>query len=472
MNSSMSKEELVGVKALKANRAPLTIAKAGPLSFGTLMVIYFCIVLVPYGLGLASQHVSYRGWYTELVTILSMAGFAMMLAQFFLSGRLEGLSSKTGVDNGMLLHRKVGESLALLFLFHPLLIVLPRFWINSAFAVDDLILLFTESLTATGFYAWSLMIVWVLMAMFKDKLGMSYEAWRISHGIGAIAIAILATDHVITIGRHGHYDEWFDWFWIALCTAAVSALVYTYFIRPRQSSKKPFRVVGCEKAGRSDWYLTVEKEGDFDFEFEAGQFVWLNTSGNPYDRSEHPFSIATSPAELPKISFIIRALGDYTSNLGNIEIGQRAYLDGPHGVFTLSGRKANGIALIAGGAGIGPIMGILRQLRDIGDPRPVRLIYGNQTIDQMVLQDEIAAMSENEFMDFEQMLVLTQPPESFNGHKGVMDRNILEKVFCSTDRDEWDYYLCGPEIMVKAVEKTMKDMQIPQHRIIFEKLGF
>jgi predicted ferric reductase len=434
------------------------------------MIVYFCIVLIPYGLGFTSEHVSYRGWYTEFVTILSMGGFSMMLGQFLLSGRMGSLSSKTGVDNGMLLHRKVGEYLALLFFLHPFLIVLPRFWISSNFAIDDMISVFTENLTLNGFYAWALMIVWVLMSMFKEKIGMPYEAWRITHGIGAIVIVILATDHVITIGRHGHYEEWFDWFWIALCAGAVSTLVYTYFIRPRTNVKRPFKVVSCEKAGSIDWYLTLEKDGDFDFDFVAGQFVWLNTSGNPYDRTEHPFSIATSPSELPKISFIIRALGDYTSNLGDLKIGQRAYLDGPHGVFTLADRNAKGISLIAGGAGIGPIIGILRQLRDMGDPRPVRLVYGNQLMEQMVFQDEINAISET--LDFEQMLVLTEPPENFTGYKGVMDRVILEKVFSTPDRDNWDYYLCGSERMVKAVEQTMHDMNIPKDRIIFEQLGF
>lgn len=469
MNRSIIEGELNGDTP---NYTPLAPTKTGPFSFKSMMVIYFCIVLIPYVLGLASEHVSYRGLYTELVTLMSLAGFAMMLGQFFLSGRLESISSKTGVDNGMHLHRKVGEYLAILFFLHPFLILLPRFWISGSFAVDDFILLFTKPLSGNGFYAWSLMIVWVLMAMFKNKIGMSYEAWRISHGIGAIAIAILATDHVITIGRHGHYDEWFDWFWIGVCTAAVSALAYTYFIRPLMFSKKPFKVVSCEKAGRSDWYLTLKKEGEFNFDFDAGQFVWLNTSGNPYDRSEHPFSIASSPATLPNITFIIRELGDYTSQLGKLKAGDITYLDGPHGVFTLNGRNAKGIALIAGGAGIGPIMGIMRQLRDIGDTRPIRLMYGNQTMDQMILQEEISAMSKSNIMDFEQMIVLTQPPEEFNGHKGVMDRGILETFFCSSEREEWDFYLCGPQVMVNAVERTLLSMKIPNERIIFEKLGF
>jgi len=462
-------EEQVRDNVPKPEFTPIAY-KTPPMSFKALMVVYFCIALIPYGLGFTSEHVSYRGWFTELVTMLSMGGFSMMLGQFLLSGRMGSLSSKTGVDNGMLLHRKVGEYLALLFFLHPFLIVLPRFWISSNFAVDDMLSLFTEDLTLNGFYAWALMIVWVLMSMFKDKIGMPYEAWRITHGIGAIVIVILATDHVITIGRHGHYEEWFDWFWIALCAGAVSTLVYTYFVRPRTNAKRPFKVVSCVKAGSIDWYLTLEKDGEFDFDFVAGQFVWLNTSGNPYDRTEHPFSIATSPGDLPRISFVIRALGDYTSNLGDLKIGQRAYLDGPHGVFTLCGRNAKGISLIAGGAGIGPIIGILRQLRDMEYHNPVRLVYGNQLMEQMVFQDEINAISES--LDFQQMLVLTEPPENFNGYKGVMDRNILEKVFCTADRDDWDYYLCGSEGMVKAVEKTMHNMNIPKEKIIFEQLGF
>ncbi len=470
MNRSIARQDTPQTDAKTFYRVPLGHNRVPPLSFRALLAIYVCVVLIPYGLGLASDNVTYRGWYTELVTILSMAGLAMMLTQFALSGRLDRVSSRTGVDNGLLVHRKAGEILALFFLLHPFLIVAPRFWISGAFAIDDLLLVFSESLTATGLYAWSLLIIWVLMSMFRDKLGMSYEAWRLSHGIGAVAIIILATDHVVTVGRHGHYEEWLDWFWIVLCAVAVAAVVNSYFIRPRQHAKKAFKIVGCEKVGRSDWCLTLEKDGQFEFDFDAGQFAWLNTSGNPYSRTEHPFSIASSPAELPKVSFIIREAGDYTSNLGSLKLGQRAYLDGPHGEFTLSGRKARGIGLIAGGCGIGPTLGILRQLRDTGDARPVRLIYGNQTMDQLVFQGEIEAMTEA--MNIQQQLVLTEPPDGFAGHQGVIDKKILEEVFCSDERDEWDYYVCGPEVMIRAVEKTMKDIGIPRNRIIYEALSF
>ena len=163
---------------------------------------------------------------------------------------------------------------------------------------------------------------------------MSYEAWRISHGLGLIAVAILATWHAVTVGRHGVYNLWFDVMWITLCAVAVSTVAYTYFVRPVLQQRRPFKIVGLQKEGSSDWGLTIEKDGDFDFDFDGGQFVWINTSGNPYNRKEHPFSIASSPASLPKVEFLIRAAGDYTSNLDQLKPGQRVFVDGPHGAFT------------------------------------------------------------------------------------------------------------------------------------------
>ena len=174
---------------------------------------------------------------------------------------------------------------------------------------------------------------------------------------------------------------------------------------------------------------------------------------------------------MPSVSFLVRDLGDFTSKLGErLKPGRRVYLDGPHGVFTLTARKARGIGLIAGGAGIGPILGILRQLRDIKDSRPIRLIYGNRTMDQMVFQDEIKALEAE--LEFDQTLVLLDPPPEFDGYKGVIDLEILDKTFTAEDRDAWDYFVCGPPVMVDAVAATLKDIGIPEKRILFERLGY
>jgi predicted ferric reductase len=439
------------------------------MSFNALMALYFSVVLLPWGLSFI-EGLAIRGWYQEFVVLLSIVGLSMMMFQFALTARVDAVAGRSGVDNTMRVHTRFGEYLGYLILLHPFLIVLPRFVVAPSFALGDMWDLFTKPETSTGMYAWSLMLVWVLMAVFKEKTGLSYEAWRYTHSAGFVAIIILATHHAVTIGRHGRYNAWFDVMWIVLCALAVGMVLYIYFIRPRSIAKKPFKVVECNKRSSDDWYLTIEKDGDFPFDFDAGQFTWISTSDSVFARNEHPFSIATSTASLPRVSYVIRELGDYTRQLGKIRPGQRVWLDGPHGVFTLNARNAKGIVLVAGGAGIGPIMGILRQLADSGDRRPIRMVYGNRTIQQMLFLDELETLREQ--MNLELLFVLDQPPEGFDGHTGFIDETVLSSVMDHPEHANWDYYVCGPPVMVKAVEKNLAALSVPRDRILYEQLGF
>jgi predicted ferric reductase len=441
-----------------------------PLTFRQLLMAYIALTLLPYLWSLA-QGLEVRGPYQLLLTMLNIAMFAALLAQYPLSGRIAAVTRIAGVDNGMHLHRKAGEIVGLFFLLHPLLIVAPRFFIAPQKASADLWSSITTGEASTGAFAWSIMTVFVLMSMYREKLKLGYEAWRISHGVALAAVAILGTDHAVSVGRHGRYNGWFDFMWIVLCVFAVAIVAYTYFVRPVLQKKRPFKVVDVQKVSSSDWSLTLEKDGDFPFAYDAGQFLWINTSGNPFMRTEHPFSLASSPTSLPRLSFIIRELGDYTAKLSSLKQGQRVYVDGPYGVFTLNGHSAEGIALIAGGAGIGPILGLLRQLQDLQDARPIRLIYGNRNAEQMVFQDEILT-AEDSLSDFKQTLVLEQPSPVMVARPGFISQALLEEQFSSEQQGTWLFYVCGPPVMVDAVASSLRKIGVPEHRIVFERLSF
>jgi predicted ferric reductase len=452
------------------NFAALPVLRQPPLTFGRLLLAYFLLAVIPYAWSL-TQGLEYRGLYATIITALNIIGFTALLAQYPLSGRIDSVAQFTGIDNGMRLHRRAGEFTALFFFLHPFLILLPRFFIAPQKALGDTWKVFIAPESATGLFAWAIMGVWVLVAMNRKKIGMSYEAWRFSHGLGFVAVAILGTHHAVTVGRHGRYNAMFDLMWIVMCVVAVSVIAYTYFVRPFMLKRRPFKVVNSSKIGESDWELTIEKDGEFDFDFDAGQFLWINTSGNAFNRTEHPFSIASSPTTLPRISFVIRELGDYTSRLGQLRAGQKVYVDGPHGVFTLNGHKADGIGLIAGGAGIGPIMGILRQLNDLEERRPVRLVYGNRSFGQMVYQDEISAIAD-ELPDFRQTLVLEQAEPGVTAEDGRISQDLLERQFDDAARKSWVFYVCGPPVMVEAVVKTLRKMDISEQQVLFEQLAF
>ncbi len=355
---------------------------------------------------------------------------------------------------------------------HPVLIIAPRFIVSFNDGMHSLISIITAPPMLTGLIAWIGMIIWILTAIFKEQIKMSYETWRLTHVLGFVAIAILATLHVTSIGSHGQFQERFNIIWWSLCFASVGMVLYNHFIKPWLLKSKPFKLIDVAKVSSTDWQVTIEKNDTSGFDFEAGQFVWLNTSKHSGGVKEHPFSIASCQADLPKVSFIIRNLGDYTSKLDTLSIGQNVYVDGPYGSINLAeSAKSKAIVLIAGGAGIGPMLSLLRGLAENNDPRPIRLIYGNNHIDQMVLQDEIKAL-ENTMPNFEQQLVCSEATNRGDVHEGVIDKDCIEHVINKEAKHDWTVYLCGPKPMIAGVNKSLKSLKIPKAHTHYEQLSF
>ncbi|WP_413701292.1 hypothetical protein ACLKMH_06295 [Psychromonas sp. KJ10-10] len=137
--------------------------------------------------------------------------------------------------------------------------------------------------------------------------------------------------------------------------------------------------------------------------------------------------------------------------------------------------QAKGITLIAGGAGLGPMLSLLRGLVARYETRPVRLIYGNNRLDQMVLVDEIKSF-EQQMVNFKLQLVcqeeLQQGNSEANIYQGVIDENCIENTIDPTQSDQWAVYLCGPQPMIVAVKKSLKALRISNANVHYEQLSF
>jgi predicted ferric reductase len=104
------------------------------------------------------------------------------------------------------------------------------------------------------------------------------------------------------------------------------------------------------------WEVTVKPDGHRGLDYQAGQFAWLNVGHGAFSMKENPFSICSAPAAGPELSFMIKELGDFTRTVGRIETGAVAYVDGPYGILSVDGRAEPGVALIAGGVGLAPLI--------------------------------------------------------------------------------------------------------------------
>ena len=232
-----------------------------------------------------------------------------------------------------------------------------------------------------------------------------------------------------------------------------------------------------EKVSDCDWRLTIQSASQSKFSFEAGQFVWINTSKTPFNLEQHPFSIAGGEMETGTLSFIIRELGDYTSSLHALHPGQTVYVDGPYGSMSVDqGKSSSGITLIAGGAGIAPLLGLLREFARRNETRPVRLIYGNQSLDRMVAIPELRALTST-MRNFSLKLICKQLPEKMQDadlhiRQGMIDAPTIRAAIDPGKTADWTVYLCGPEGMIAANVKQLKSIGVKSNNIHFEQLAF
>ena len=91
-----------------------------------------------------------RGPYATIIGAISIIGLMALLLQYALSGRLQSVTQYAGIDNGMRIHRRAGQMIALFFFLHPFLIILPRVAIAPQLVVDDLWLMLTSAESQTG----------------------------------------------------------------------------------------------------------------------------------------------------------------------------------------------------------------------------------------------------------------------------------------------------------------------------------
>lgn len=127
----------------------------------------------------------------------------------------------------------------------------------------------------------------------------------------------------------------------------------------------------------------------------AGQFAFLTV-----DRVEgaHPFTISSADRGDRRITFQIKALGDYTNALDrHIRVGQSVTIEGPYGRFDFRRARSGARQIwVAGGIGVTPFLAWLESLQTAGGGAPeADLYYCTRQRDRDPLADRLEALCRN-----------------------------------------------------------------------------
>ena len=117
-------------------------------------------------------------------------------------------------------------------LLHPFLIVVPRYLeagIQPGEALATMLTTWDSRGIVLGLTAWCLMFLLGLSSIFRRKLGMKYNTWRVFHGILSMIFIILATWHAMELGRHT--DLPMSAYMVVLGSLGVFQLLRLYFTK-------------------------------------------------------------------------------------------------------------------------------------------------------------------------------------------------------------------------------------------------
>jgi predicted ferric reductase len=433
-----------------------------------LIALYCALAVAPLVLG-AFALAREEGFWRELSLGVAMVAFALLALQFVLSGRFKRVSVRIGIDLTMRFHQLAARGIAVLIIVHPLLLAFPAVLGDPAAAMRRLGALFAAPSLGSGVAAWVLALVLVTAGIWRRRLPLPYELWRITHGLGAVALIVLTAHHAFRVGLYSGTTP-VAILWGLLLTSALGSVVFVYLVRPLILWRRPYRVEAVSQAGRDIWEVVLRPDHRSRFHFDAGQFAWVRFGAYPVPGLDNPFSIASGPSQLPELRFLIKESGDFTRGVGALRPGSKAYLDGPHGNFTLRGHPADRLCLIAGGIGIAPILGILRQLDAEGDPRPITLIWAARTPADLVCREEVDGLAARLNMDV--TIILEQPPAGWSGPTGIVDAAATRAAVDARGGGRCLALLCGPTPMMVAAGRLLRDAGVPGRRIVYERFVY
>jgi propane monooxygenase reductase component len=204
-----------------------------------------------------------------------------------------------------------------------------------------------------------------------------------------------------------------------------------------------------------------------EIKFFPGQYMDITIPDTDAARS---FSMAnTSSRETGLLEFVIKVYPDglFSEFLAEkLAEGDRLDLTGPFGVFTLR-EGENDLVFVGGGAGMAPILSLLRTLAERNIQRKATFFYGARTKQDLCFEAELRELEEK-LPDFRYIPALSEPVpgEEWDGETGFVTDVVKRHA---SDLTGAHAYVCGPPPMVEAALPLLAQLGVEEKRIYYDK---
>jgi propane monooxygenase reductase subunit len=226
-------------------------------------------------------------------------------------------------------------------------------------------------------------------------------------------------------------------------------------------------VVALEPLTRDIYRLELQVAGG-ELPFRPGQYVDIEIPGTDLTRS---FSMANLPNETGRLEFMIKHYpgGRFSALLsdGGLSVGDALKVKGPYGMFALKESEDRPLLFIGGGAGMAPILSLLRSLAERGEPREAVYYYGARTPADLFHLEELAELcSRVPGLRFVPALSDPDAASGWTGEAGLIT-DVVTRL--EAELGAVEAYLCGPPPMVDAAIGLLNSSGLAESSIHFDK---
>jgi len=141
----------------------------------------------------------------------------------------------------------------------------------------------------------------------------------------------------------------------------------------------------------------------------------------------------------------------------------------PLGKFVLHEDYSKPAAFLSGGIGVTPFRSIMKYATNKQLPVKITMFDSNRNEENILYKKEF-----DECVDLDANLkivyTLDVSDNDWKGERGYINQAMVTKYLNSNELDDSIYYICGPPVMLKAMQKLLQDdLHIPKQRIKIEE---
>ena len=205
-----------------------------------------------------------------------------------------------------------------------------------------------------------------------------------------------------------------------------------------------------------------------EFKYKSGQFITVKKSINGED-VRRAYSLSSAPHEKEWRIGVKNIPNGKMSTYLNKELKKDQDLEIMFPMGNFSVNNLNGLALgFAAGSGITPIFSIAKTILNSGGV--FVLFYGNKTSEDVIFKKQIDGLQKKFGDKFQAHFIYSRENCGDNFYNGRIDKNKSIELFKKYPKflKADDFYLCGPEEMIKNVVSTIEENGVEKERVHYE----